>query len=78
MELQDYDDMKASAMMLTDEVAAMAHGDTLNYIRQTLLDNERVLERLKTDITKFTRANFEEAETLIDIIKERLNCYREL
>ncbi|MCP4529260.1 MAG: hypothetical protein GY923_17440 [Aestuariibacter sp.] len=51
MELQDYDDMKASAMILADEVAAMAHGDTLNYLRQTLLNNERVLERLKTDIT---------------------------
>ena len=73
MELQDYDDMKASAMILADEVAAMAHGDTLNYLRQTLLNNERVLERLKTDITKFTRAGFEEAEILIDIIKERLN-----
>ena len=73
MELQDYDDMKASAMMLADEVAAMAHGDTLNYIRQTLLNNERVLEHLKTDITKFTRAGFEEAETLIEIIKEQLN-----
>ena len=73
MELQDYDDMKASAMMLADEVAAMAHGDTLIYIRQILLNNERVLEHLKTDITKFTRANFDEAETLIDIIKERLN-----
>ena len=73
MELQDYDDMKASAMMLADEVAAMAHGDTLNYIRQTLLNNERVLERLKTDITKFTRADFDEADTLIDIINERLN-----
>ena len=73
MELQDYDDMKASAMMLADEVAAMAHGDTLNYIRQTLLNNERVLERLKTDITKFTRADFDEAETLIEIIKAQLN-----
>ena len=73
MELQDYDDMKASAMMLADEVAAMAHGDTLNYIRQTLLNNERVLERLKTDTTKFTRADFDEAETLIEIIKAQLN-----
>lgn len=73
MEFQDYDDMKASAMMLADEVAAMAHGDTLNYIRQTLLNNERVLERLKTDITKFTRTDFDEAETLVNIIKERLN-----
>lgn len=73
MELQDYDDMKASAMMLTDEVAVIAHGDTLNYIRQTLLNNERVLERLKTDITKFTRADFDEADTLIDIINEQLN-----
>ena len=73
MDLQDYDDMKASAMMLADEVAAMAHGDTLNYIRQTLLNNEGVLERLKTDIAKFTRAGFEEAETLIELIKEQLN-----
>lgn len=73
MELQDYDDMKASAMVLADEVAAMAHGDTLNYIRQTLLNNERVLERLKTDTTKFTRADFDEAETLIEIIKAQLN-----
>ena len=73
MDLQNYDDMKASAMMLADEVAAIALDDTLNYIRQTLLNNERVLERLKTDITKFTRAGFEEAETLIEIIKEQLN-----
>ncbi|MAD09837.1 MAG: hypothetical protein CL592_05090, partial [Alteromonas sp.] len=62
-----------SAMMLADEVAAIALDDTLNYIRQTLLNNERVLERLKTDITKFTRAGFEEADTLIDIINEQLN-----
>ena len=73
MELQDYDDMKASAMMLADEVAAIALDDTLNYIRQTLLNNERVLELLKTDIAKFTHANFDEAETLTDIIKEQLN-----
>ena len=73
MELQDYDDMKASAMMLADEVAAIALDDSLNYIRQTLLNNERVLERLKTDIAKFTRAGFEEAETLIEIIKDQLN-----
>ena len=73
MDLQNYDDMKASAMMLADEVAAIALDDTLNYIRQTLLNNERVLERLKTDITKFTRAGFEEADTLIDIINEQLN-----
>lgn len=72
MELQDYDDMKASAMMLADEVASMAHGDTLKYIRQALLNNERDLERLKTDITKFTRADFDEAETLIEILKARL------
>ena len=73
MELQDYDDMKASAMILADEVASMANGDTLKYIRQILLNNERVLERLKTDITKFARADFDEAETLIEIIKEELN-----
>ena len=73
MDAQDYDDMKASAMMLADEVAAIVREKTLTYIKQALLHNDGVLEHLKVDITKYTVAGYEEADRLIEIIKDRLN-----
>jgi predicted nucleotidyltransferase len=73
MEAQDYDIIKATAMMLADEVASIAHEKTLTYIKQTLLNKDNVLERLKVDLTKHTRAAYEEANALIEIIKNRLN-----
>ena len=73
MDAQDHDDMKASAMMLADEIATFAKKKTLTYIKQALLNNDGVLERLKVDITKHTVAGYEEANRLIEIIKDRLN-----
>ena len=73
MDAHDYDDMKASAMMLADEVAAIVREKTLTYIKQALLNKDSVSERLKVDITKHTVAGYEEADILIEIIKDRLN-----
>ena len=65
--------MNATAMLLADEVAAIAKEKTMTYITQALLNNNRVLERMKVDITKYTVAGYEEADILIEIIKDRLN-----
>ena len=73
MDAQDNDIMNATAMLLADEVAAIAKEKTLTYIKQTLLNNDSVLERMKVDITKYTVAGYEEADILIEIIKDRLN-----
>lgn len=73
MDVQDYDIMRATAMMLADEIAAIAKEKTLTYIKQVLLDKDSVLERLKVDITKHTVAGYEEVDILIEIIKNRLN-----
>ncbi|WP_269521060.1 hypothetical protein [Alteromonas sp. BMJM2] len=73
MDAQDYDIMRATAMMLADEIAAIAKEKTMTYIKQALLSNKRVLERLKVDITKHTVAGYEEVDILIEIIKDRLD-----
>ena len=73
MDAQDYDDMKASVMMLADEVAAIVREKTLTYIKLALLNNDSVSERLKVDITKYTVADYDETNILIEIIKDRLN-----
>ena len=73
MDAQDYDIMNATAMLLADEVAAIAKEKTMTYIKQALLNNNRVLERLKVDITKYTVADYDETNILIEVIKDRLN-----
>ncbi len=73
MDAQDYDIMNATAMLLADEVAAIVREKTLTYIKQALLNNNSVLERLKVDITKYTVADYDETNILIEIIKDRLN-----
>ena len=73
MDAQDYDIMRATVMVLADEIAAIAREKTLTYIKQALLVNDSALERLKVDITKYAVADYEEANILIEIIKDRLN-----
>jgi len=73
MDTQDYDIMNATAMLLADEVAAIANEKAMTYITQALLNNNRVLERMKVDITKYTVADYDETNILIEIIKDRLN-----
>lgn len=76
MDAQDYDDMKASAMMLADEVVAIAREKTLTFIKQALLNSESVLERLKVDIIKHSVADYEEVNILVEIIVNRLNEHK--
>ena len=73
MDTQDYDIMNATAMLLGDEVTDIAKEKTMTYITQALLNNNRVLERMKVDITKYTVADYDETNILIEIIKDRLN-----
>jgi len=73
MNAQDYDIMNATAMLLADEIAAIAKEKTLTYIKQALLDKDSVLERLKVDITKHTVAGYEEVDILMEIVKDRLD-----
>ena len=73
MDAQDYDIMDATAMLLADEIAAIAKEKTMTYITQALLNNNSVLERMKVDITKYTVADYDETNILIEIIKDRLN-----
>ena len=73
MDAQDNDIMNATAMLLADEVAAIVREKTLTYIKLALLNNDSVSECLKVDITKYTVAGYEEADILIEIIKDRLN-----
>ncbi len=73
MEAQGYDDIKACAMKLADEVLAMAHPLTLKYLHAQMLDDELTLERLAADIAKYSRAGYEEAEALVAIIRKGLS-----
>lgn len=73
MDAQDYDIMNATAMLLADEVAAIAKQKTITYIKQALLNNDGVMDRFKTDLARFARINFEEANILVEIIINRLN-----
>ncbi|WP_169337184.1 nucleotidyl transferase AbiEii/AbiGii toxin family protein [Arsukibacterium perlucidum] len=72
MEAQGYDDIKACTMKLADEVLAMAHPLTLKHLHAQLLDDGSTLDRLAADIAKYSRAGYEEAEALVDIIRKRL------
>lgn len=73
MAVQDYDDIKASAMKLADEVRAMAHPLTLTYLRIQLLDDAVKRERLVADIAKYSRIEYEYADSLIKIVCEVLS-----
>ncbi|MEH8017101.1 nucleotidyl transferase AbiEii/AbiGii toxin family protein [Rheinheimera muenzenbergensis] len=73
MEAQDYDDIKASAMKLADEVNAMAHPLTLTYLHIQLLDDAVKRERLVADIAKYSRIEYEYADSLIKIVGEGLS-----
>jgi predicted nucleotidyltransferase len=72
MAAQDYDDIRASVMKLADEVRAMAHPLTLTYLCIQLLDDAVKRERLVTDIAKYSRIEYEQAEMLITIILKGL------
>lgn len=73
MDAQDYDIINASAMLLADELKALAHPLTLNYLRDHMLNDDAKRERLVTDISRYCRADFAEAETLVAIIHNRLS-----
>jgi len=73
MAAQDYDDIKASAMKLVDEVQAMAHPLTLTYLHIQLLDDAVKRERLVSDIAKHSRIEYEYADSLIKIVCEGLS-----
>jgi len=71
MEANDYDDIQASAMKLADEVLIMSHPATLSHLYAMLFNDEYKLEKLTTDISKYTRAEYDEAEALVAIIKKQ-------
>ena len=73
MAVQDYDDIKASAMKLADEVQAMAHPLTLTYLRIQLLDDAVKRERLVSDIAKHSRIEYENVDSYIKIVCEVLS-----
>ncbi|WP_240225022.1 nucleotidyl transferase AbiEii/AbiGii toxin family protein [Rheinheimera hassiensis] len=73
MAAQDYDDIKASALKLADEVRAMAHSLTLTYLRIQLLDDAVKRERLVSDIAKHSRIEYEEVDSYIKIVCEVLS-----
>ncbi|GAB2911967.1 nucleotidyl transferase AbiEii/AbiGii toxin family protein [Rheinheimera gaetbuli] len=73
MAAQDYEDIKASAMKLADEVRAMTHPLTLGYLRIKLLDDAVKRERLVADIAKYSRIEYEYADSLIKIVCEGLS-----
>lgn len=54
-------------------MASMTQEKTLAHIRQALLNNESVIGRFKTDTARFARMNYEEADTLVEIINLELN-----
>tara|TARA_R110001606_G_scaffold43195_1_gene114276 strand:- start:120 stop:989 length:870 start_codon:yes stop_codon:yes gene_type:complete len=72
MESQSYRIEYASAMKLADEVLSIIHTNTLNHLRAALLDNDAILELLTRDIAKYSHADYEEAEALVEIITARL------
>uniref|UniRef100_A0A486XMW0 Nucleotidyltransferase n=1 Tax=Rheinheimera sp. BAL341 TaxID=1708203 RepID=A0A486XMW0_9GAMM len=73
MAAQDYEDIKASAMKLADEVRAMTQPLTLGYLRIKLLDDAVKRERLVADIAKYSRIEYEYADSLIKIVCEGLS-----
>lgn len=58
-------------MKLADEVLTMSHSATLNHLHAMLFNDESRLEKLTTDISKYTRAEYDEAEALVAIIKKQ-------
>lgn len=72
MEANDYDNIKDCAMKLADDVLAMSHPATLSHLHAILFNDESKLEKLTTDISKHTHAEYEQTETLVSIIKKQL------
>lgn len=71
MEKQNYDELKACTMKLSREASKMAEPDTVKYINERLFADERMLDNLTLDMSHNIQIEYEEAESLLNIIKKQ-------
>jgi predicted nucleotidyltransferase len=73
METQGYEEINASAMKLADDLLVITSPGTLSHLHARLLNDDTLIERLATDISRFSHADYDDAERLVLIIKEQLH-----
>ncbi|MDG1816004.1 MAG: nucleotidyl transferase AbiEii/AbiGii toxin family protein [Glaciecola sp.] len=72
MAKHQYDEFAASAMKIASDASQLASKDTLLFITQHLWLNEQRLDWLMLDIHRSEGISYEEASTLVNIIKLQL------
>lgn len=73
MELQNYEELAASAMKIGLDAKSIASLDTLAFIHSRLFGDESILDNLTLDISRNEQIPYKEADKLLNIIKQQLN-----
>lgn len=71
MEAQNYDELDASAMKIAADAKLIASADTLTFINERLFEDEHKLDNLILDMSRNTHIEYEEAERLLHIMRQR-------
>jgi predicted nucleotidyltransferase len=71
MEIQNYEELAASAMKLAHDAKLIALPDTLTFINQQLFANEHHVDNLILDISRSEQITYEDTENLLTIIKQQ-------
>jgi predicted nucleotidyltransferase len=69
MEAQDYDEHKASAMILAHDACRIASPEAVAIINEQLFDNAAKLDNLILDMSRVTNIDYQDISTHISIIK---------
>ena len=73
MEAQDYDELAASAMKIAKDARLIASTDTLTFINKRFFEDKQKLDSLALDISRTPVIEYEDAEKLLNIMKQQFN-----
>jgi hypothetical protein len=73
MELQNYEELAASTMKIGLDAKSIASPDTLAFIHGRLFGDESIVDNLTLDISRSEQITYEEADKLLNIIKQQFN-----
>ncbi|MFT6896931.1 MAG: putative nucleotidyltransferase [Paraglaciecola sp.] len=72
MEIQNWDETRASAMKLASDARQLASKATLFYLQQHMFKQDDLVQALTVDMTRSTTASFEECSEYITIVGNEL------
>lgn len=73
MDVQDYDEHKASTMKLATDACNIANAEVLSFINEKLFNVESKVDNLVLDISRAVQIEYSDAEALLSIISKQLN-----